>query len=310
MTQRVSLTLLSLTLLAGSGVGGVAQVYCEPPSIDVELGDAELRTDQNFTCAYNSRVCPIVYADLNNDGVRNPGETVYRGVEAQLTNEAETTVIYTEITDNGENACFAPLTDGETYRVRIPNGSGGSGTNWPSPIMTTDGYDPSFPNIQEFDITTDSGTQLALFGFSPGGITLDVPESVSFGTINTESETQTVETIVNPVEVEDTRGAITNWSVTGTVTDFVSTDTLSTIPVADAFTHTPGTISIQNGSANGITAGNAYTVTSPSDPFTVFQGTTDNGTGLFAIESEIELAVPAFTPAKDYTATITYTLIN
>ena len=309
MTKRVVLGVGIVTLLSGS-VLGAAQVYCEPPAIDVELGDAELRTDQNFTCAYNSRVCPIVYSDTNNNGTREPGETVYRGVEAQLTNEAETTVIYTEITDQGENACFAPLTDGETYRVRIPGGSDGSTNNWPSPILTSTGYEPSFPNIQEFAITTESGTQLAEFGFSPGALLLDVPENVDFGTITTDSTAQTVRTTINPVEVEDTRGALTNWTVTGTVSDFVSTDTESTIPVAGAFTHTPGTISIQNGSANGISAGDVSTVESVTDPFTVFQGTVDNGTGLFAIESEIALEVPAFTPAKDYSATITYTLIN
>ena len=309
MTKRVVFGAGILTLLAGS-LPGMAQVYCEPPAIDVELGDAELRTDQNFTCAYNSRVCPIVYSDTNNNGTREAGETVYRGVEAQLTNADETVVIYTEITDAGENACFAPLTDGEIYRVRIPGGSDGSNDNWPSPIMTSAGYDPSFPNIQEFAITTQSGTQLAEFGFSPGALRLDVPETVSFGTLNTDSVPRTVTTTLNPVEVEDTRGALTNWTVTGVVSDFVSADGQSTIPVAGAFTHVPGTISIQNGSANGISPGNVATVTSTTDPFTVFQGTVDNGVGLFAIESELELEVPPFTPAKDYSATITYTLIN
>lgn len=309
MFWRALFPALAITL-SFSGVAGVAQIYCEPPGIDVTLGDAELRTDQNFTCAYNSRVCPIVYADANNNGTREAGETVYRGVEAQLTNQGETVVVYTEITDEGENACFAPLTDGETYRVRIPAGSNGTTDNWPSPILTSAGYDPNFPNIQEFSITTTSGTQLAEFGFSPGGITLDVPVSVNLGTIQTASTDQTVSAIINPVEVEDTRGAITNWTVTGTVTDFVSQDAQSTIPVGGAFTHIPSTISIQNGSANGISGGSTYTVTSPTDPFTVFQGTTDNGNGLFAIESQIELVVPSFTPAKDYEATITYTLIN
>lgn len=296
-----------LTTVMSTGLYAHAQVYCEPPSIDVTLGDAELRTDQNFTCSYNSRICPIVYADADNDATRDAGEVVYRGVEVELTNDTETVVIYTESTDNGENACFAPLTDGETYRVRILNGSG---TNWPSPNINTTGYDPSFPNIQEYSITTTSGTQLAEFGFSPGGITFNVPTTVTLPQVDVSNSDQDSSVVITPITVEDTRDAITDWSLTATVDDFVSVDTQSTIPVANAFENENGSITVTNGLANGISAGNRYTITGTTDPFTVMTGTNTNGTGLFSIDSTITLTIPPFTPAKSYNSVITYTLTN
>ncbi len=306
MSVRLVPALLTISLM-NLGLYTHAQVFCEPPAIDVELGDAELRTDQNFTCSYNSRICPIVYSDSNNDGVRDPGELVFRDVAVELTNEAETNIIYTENTDNGENACFAPLTDGTTYRVRILNGSG---TNWPSPQITTPGYDPSFPNIQEYDVTTTTGTQLAEFGFSPGGITLNVPTDVTLLGVTTDDEDQDTSTIISPIEVEDTRSGVTDWSVTGVVENFVSTDSLTTIPIANAFDSNPGTITIISGSADGISGGSGYTVSGTTDPFTVIQGQNNNGLGEFNIEHGITLTVPSYTPAKDYDSTLTYTLIN
>lgn len=306
MTQKILPVFILLSVL-GSVLYAHAQVFCEPPSIDVTLGDAELRTDQNFTCSYNSRICPIVFSDTNNDGVRDAGELVFRGVEVELTNDTETNIIYTEYTDNGENACFAPLTDGTTYRARVLNGSG---SNWPSPIMTTTGYDANFPNIQEFDITTASGTQLAEFGFSPGGITLNVPTSVTLPQVSTSVDAQDTTTIINPIEVEDTRSAVSDWSVTGVIDNFVASDSSATIPIATNFTSTPGTITVLSGTGDGISGGSSFEVTSTSDPFTVFQGQNNNGNGEFNIEQSITLSVPPYTPAKDYTSTITYTLIN
>jgi hypothetical protein len=296
-----------LTIVFGFSLPINAQVYCEPPSIDVELGDAELRTEQNFTCAYNSRICPIVYSDTNNNGTRENGENVFLGVDVDITNQAETTVIYQETTDNGENACFAPLIDGETYRVRVLNPGN---SNWPSPTMTSSGYSPAFPNIQEFTITNNSGSVLAEFGFSPGGITLNVPEDADFADISVKNISQNATTIVNPIKVVDTRAAISNWSVTGVVENFVSVDTQTTIPVANAFTSTPGAITVTGGTLNGITAGNIHTVTSTTNPFTVMSGANSNGLGEFDISQSITLSVPSFTPSKEYNSVLTYTLVN
>jgi SdrD B-like domain/WxL domain surface cell wall-binding len=301
VSQLLLLAFLTLPIPAS------AQVYCEPPAIDLNLGDAELRTDQNFTCAYNARICPIVFSDVNNNGTRETGELIFNGVDVDITNQSETTVIYQETTDNGENACFAPLTDGTTYRVRVLNPGG---SNWPSPIMTSTGINVTYPNIQEFEIDTQSGTILAEFGFSPGGITFNVPTSVTFPAITTKNTAENTTTIVNPIVVEDTRGVITNWTVTGVVENFESTDTQSTIPVANKFTSEPGTISIINGSTNGITKGNNHTVTSTTNPFTVFSGSNNNGNGEYSISQSITLSVPEFTPAKSYESVITYTLIN
>jgi hypothetical protein len=301
--------LLIIAIFAPS-ISTQSQVFCEPPEINVSLGDAELRTDQNFTCAYNARICPVVFSDTNNNGIKDTGEIIFRGVEVQLTNTAETTVFYNETTDNGENACFAPLSDGETYHVRIPNLVNGNISNWPSTIITTTGNTPTSPNIQQYTVSTTTGTQIAYFGFSPGAITFNVPTSVVFPDSETKNIEQTTQTVVNPIVVNDTRGSITGWSITGVVENFVSVDNLATIPVANGFTSTPGNITINSGTTTGITAGALKTVTSSTNPFTVFQGQNNNGVGQFSISQGISLKIPPVTPSKDYRSVITYTLVN
>src|SRR5262249_40356584 len=61
-------------------------------STEVTLGESDIRTDINFGYQGNSSISGFVFEDLNNDGVRQPGEPGIAGVPIILTG--------TDIADN------------------------------------------------------------------------------------------------------------------------------------------------------------------------------------------------------------------
>ncbi|NJL97038.1 hypothetical protein HC864_04490 [Candidatus Gracilibacteria bacterium] len=262
--------------------------------LDLEVSDAELRTDQDFSCNFNARICPIVFSDDNQDGIRDSGDATLEGITVTLSDPSETTIYYTIETDGGENTCFEPLADGQSYLVRV--------TTPPTPFLTTGS------ETATYTIDSGSGIQTPLFGYSNGEIDLNVPSSLTFPSQATSSIDQTASVTLSYVEVIDTRVGSPGFSVTATVDNFESIAS-NTIPIADAFTSTPQSINVISGQTSGLTPGSQKTVTSISDPFTVMEASSGNGTGTYQIDDVFDLIVPAFTPADTYNSVITFTVI-
>lgn len=301
--SRISLVvfLVSISLVGfmSFGLNGQSQETCDnlQPSnnqLDLTLSDAELRTDQDFSCNFNARICPIVFSDDDGDGLRDTGEVALEGVTVVLSDPGETTTYYTIETDSGENSCFEPLADGQSYLVRV--------TTPPTPFLTTGSETASFT------IGSDSGIQTPLFGYSNGQINLNVPASITFPSRTTQSVADTTSVTLSFVEVIDTRLGSPGFSVTATIDDLTSVAS-DTIPVANAFTSTPQTVNVINGVGTGVTPGPQKTVTSTSDPFTVIEASAGNGTGTYQIDDAFDLIVPPFTPAGTYNSVITFTVI-
>jgi hypothetical protein len=287
-------------VLAGLSLRGNADTLCDVltpgnATIAVTLTDAELRTDQNISCAYISRICPDIFLDNNGNGIKDGIDSNIAGLTVRLMNATETAIIAQYTSDTEYNTCFAPLSDATTYRVRI--------FTPPTPFSTTGG------DFRNYTITNGSGITLAPFGYSNGALSLTVPASVTFPTTTTRGVDQTVSTVVPTITVSDTRLAAPGWTVTATVENFVSTDTLTTLPIANAFTSDPQTITTLSGSSSGITRGATKTVISTTDPFDVISAATTNGTGEYTLNDNISLIVPKLTPAKTYQSVITFTII-
>lgn len=305
LLSRIYCAFLMLSIMCGICISltipTVAQsVVCDtlfpnPATISANLTDAELRTDQNFECNYISRLCPDLFIDSNNNGSKDQGEGNYAGVTVQLLSIDETT-IYQQITvDATNNNCFFPLVNNRSYRLRVPNP--------PTPFSTTGG------NSQDYTITNESGIVFIPFGYSTGTLNLEVPPSVTFPSRSTASISQTTDTNLNSIELIDTRLSQAGWSVTATVENFISSDTLSTLQVSNAFTASPVTVRTISGSPNGISLSGQYTITSTTDQFSIISATPGFGTGTYEIDTNISLIVPPFTPAKNYESVIVVTVI-
>jgi hypothetical protein len=66
---------LSINFVTG---GGFRCPYLEPLGglRNISLSDAEFRTDQDFYCNYESKICPVVFEDTDNDGQLDQNESL------------------------------------------------------------------------------------------------------------------------------------------------------------------------------------------------------------------------------------------
>jgi hypothetical protein len=280
------------------GVFGFSQVVCDNLSpennqIDVNLSDAELRTDQDFSCNFNARICPIVFSDNNNDGIKNGSDISLLGIPIRLSSLDETVIYSTISTDASGNACFEPLADGQDYLVRV--------LAPPSPYLTT------ISDNLSFSISSSSGIQLAMFGYSSGNITLNAPSTMTFPSTVTKNVAETVSKELSYIEVVDTRIGSPGFVVTATVQNFISGS--DQISIVDSWTSDPQTVQVITGSGNGLTPGATKTVTSDTDPFSVIEASSGNGLGTYRINDIFDLTIPAFTPIGNYESIITFTVI-
>jgi hypothetical protein len=98
--------------------------------------------------------------------------------------------------------------------------------------------------------------------------------------------------------------------LTATTSDFAS-QTLQdvSIPVANAFKNSPGSVTINEGQTNGVNIGDLKTINSVTDNMSIFSGSTGNSKGNYQISTTITLTVPSFSRATSYQSTYTYTII-
>ncbi len=277
------------------------KVYCDIISPtggerNLTLADAELRANQDFRCVYQASLCPVVFEDVNSNGVYDSGvDTLKTGVQILLQNSGDNAVL-ASITSNNTTQCFPNLLHGRDYRLNISSPpTGVSTTGGDSKIQTV-----SYQNNQK---TVE-------FGYANGSIILNVPASVVLPAIKVDSKPNDVSTLISPIQVIDTRLANPGWTVTASVNDFTSQAIPDSIlRVANAFKSSPKSVTVNDGSIGGITIGDQKTVNSTIDTMNIFAGTVGNSKGNYQIDTNITLTVPSLTRASSYESVYTYTII-
>jgi hypothetical protein len=270
----------------------------------IVLSDAELRTDQDFTCNYQAQICPIVFEDANINGTKETVENIYNNIIVEL-RRAEDNFLVGTITTNpnlSEYECFTELGSGQLYNVIV--------TNPPTAFSTTSGDSISIES------TLLTAKQNVSFGYSEGGILIDASPQVFFPNISVQNQDAVVQTNIPFVEVRDLRSANLPWSVTATSTDFNSIAVQGIVlPIEQRLTLKPGTVTVVNrpgGASQGasfINRGGNYTVQSTSDQAGIFNTGATNGTGQYRINVNVDYLVPAYSPVSNYQAVVTFVLI-
>jgi len=299
---NASLSSSSFTTLIDNMANSLSlKVFCDVISPsggerNLNLSDAEIRAGQDFRCNYQASICPIVFEDINTNGVYNFGiDTLKIGVQILLQDSAGITTLGT-ITSNNTTQCFPNLLHGKDYRVNIsapPTGVSTTGGDTKNQVVS---YRENQINVE--------------FGYSNGAIILNVPPSVVLPAITVDSKPNDVSTVISPIQVIDTRLANPGWTLTATVNDFTSLAIPDSIlRVANAFKNTPGTVIINNGQTSGIAIGNQKTIATDLDAMSIFAGAAGNSQGNYQINTNITLTVPSLTRATSYQSIYTYTII-
>jgi hypothetical protein len=262
---------------------------------NVTLSDAELRTDQDFTCNYQPKICPIVFLDLNNNGIKDSGETNSAGQSIELLRGDGTTVVTTLTTDAGGNNCFDSLAGGGTeYKIRNIN---------PLTIYSTTGL-----NTKTTLVSSSTTTTTIYFGYSAGILTMTAPSTTTFQTRNTQTTSQTSCAAINPIQVTDSRITNPGWSLSATIDNFIAPAQQANISVSNKLSMNPGNINIISGQS-GTQQGIGKTVVSTTDPVSIMYSGAGSGLGVYEIDLGLCLQLDPYTPAGNYQSTITYTLI-
>ena len=260
------------------------------------LSDAELRTGQDFACNYQARLCPIVYDDIDSNGIYNSNiDILTSNVLVQL-QSSDGIATYSTITTNNSLQCFENLAHGRNYRLNIPTP--------PTGDSTTGG------NFQSKLINYSTSQNVVEFGYTNGSLILNVPESVFLPSIDVSSTDTFTSNDISPIQVIDTRLANPGWTLTSTVNDFVSTTNNNIIiPVANAFRNTPGSAQINYGQSTGISIGDQKTINSTTDIIPIFSSSPGASLGSYQISTNIRLTVPPFSRATSYQTQYIYTII-
>jgi uncharacterized repeat protein (TIGR01451 family) len=262
---------------------------------NVTLSDAELRTDQDFTCNYQPKICPIVFLDLNNNGIKDAGEANSAGQSIELLRNDGITIVTTIVTDALGNNCFQSLAGGGTeYLVRNAN---------PLTVYSTTGI-----NIKSTLVSSSSTTTTIYFGYSAGILTMTAPTTTTFQTRNTQTTSQNSCANINPIQVSDSRITNPGWSLSATIDNFIAPAQQANISVANKLSMNPGIVNVISGQI-GPQQGGGKTVTSTTDPVSVMYSGGSSGLGVYEIDLGLCLQLDPYTPAGNYQSTITYTLI-
>lgn len=262
----------------------------------IDLQDAELRTDQDFTCNYNAEVCVELFMDLDEDGVFNNADYRIGGETINILRNNETTPFTSIQNTIAGTDCFGTLRNGIQYSINIPTP--------PTPISTTGG------NTQIQDIFFESGTTTLQFGYSSGDLTLTTDETLSFGSFATsDTITQRCATVTS-VTVSETRLGIPGYSITATISDFEYQNSSERITIAERLTSTPGSITVISGDPQDApTIGIAKTATSTQDPLPIMSAGTGLGFGTYSADVQFCLNVPAYSLAGNLESIITFTAV-
>jgi hypothetical protein len=260
---------------------------------NVNLGDAELRADQDFTCNYTAKVCVNIFQDDNVNGIQDNGESRIAGVTIDLLTQDESSIVYNLISTSTGTQCFEPLQNNTIYRIRVMNP--------PTPYSTTGG------DYQDVGVTYQSGIRSINFGYGTGSISLSAEHNVTLGNIQVSPNTQNICTVIHDIQVIDTRLNKPGWSVNATVNDFVDqSDSSNIITSAGRVQLTPQTLTVVGGSDAGVFPGQTKTISSTSDPAQVFSATSSNGNGTYKTNMQVCLSVPPFTKLGQYTTTVNF----
>jgi hypothetical protein len=292
-----------LTITADSSTTLTVQLFCDSivPATGVRnitLSDAELRTDQDFTCNYDAAICPVVFEDANLNAQKDETENIYDAITVELRRASDNSLVGTILTDTNAVGlqCFEDLASGVFYDVIV--------TNPPTTFSTTG------PDTLQVEASVLVLEQPTYFGYSDGGVLLDATPEVFFPGLTISPQDVLVSTVIPFVEVRDLRSANLPWTVSGVVTDFNGTiNPSNTLPIGNRFTTIPQTITAASGDSQIITRGSEYTVTSTIDPTDIFSTGSNDGNGQYSISVDIEYNVPAYSTNDAYQSTVTFTLI-
>lgn len=264
-----------------------------------DLSDAELRTDQDFSCNYTARICPVVFEDINGNRAKNLSEPLFDGTIVELRRQS-TNSLLTSLTVNSATTqpqCFDNLASGEMYTIIV--------SNPPTPYNTVG------QNSTPVQATVLILNQFLYLGYtqSSGIITLDASPSVSFPAIIVSNNEQQVTTSVPFVEVNDQRSGNVPWSVSSVMSNFQRQTITNILPINNRFTFNPDTITVIQGNESVITRGNSKTIQSDQDSADIFNTGGFDGSGQYSISVDIDYNVPAGASGGNYQGEITFTLI-
>lgn len=292
------------------GVSGVVCSYLnpDPSQRSMQIGDVELRTDQDFTCNFVPRICPSVFLDLNSNGDRDGTESLENGVAIDLYTKGGTVPIKSIITTNVLNAsCFEDLAANTSYEVKIPS---------PLTIYPTTGGNT-------VEVTTGESSTLILvkFGYNSGGtLSLQMPVGVSFSGLSVKAEDQLTDTDITPIVVNDSRGGSLGWTVTCQVPrnfELISNPS-QTLSVSNRLSNRPKTfqtnegqiINKTNDSNNNL--GNVTTIEATSGNGSIFsmaQAGVGSGFGITNIATNLQYNLPAYSLAGEFQTSLVCTVV-
>jgi hypothetical protein len=291
------------------GVSGIICSYLnpDPSQRSMQIGDVELRTDQDFTCNFVPRICPSVFLDLNSNGDRDGAETLENGV-VDLYTKGGTTPIKSITTTNVLNgSCFETLAANASYEVKVPS---------PLTIYPTTGGNT-------VEVTTGESTALisVKFGYSSGGtLSLGMPPGVSFSGLSVKSEDQLTNTDITPIKVTDSRGGSLGWTVTCQVPrNFELTlNPSQTLPVINRLSNRPSTFQTNGGQIiNKINDSNnnlgnnttIQSITGNGSVVSMAQAGIGSGFGVTNIATNLQYNLPAHSLAGEFQTSLVCTVV-
>jgi hypothetical protein len=276
----------------------------------LNLNDAEIKTDQNFICNYQAKICVYVFIDNNSNNSIDTTDSLIAGINVKLSGNSDGTAVATiptTATKDGSNnwipICFTPLLAGKNYDVTLLSNPGGIASN-----NLGDGISQKAVAIS-FGVITKN----LYFGFNPnsGSVSITADSSTTFGSVDVKNYSQNTCGTTSNIQVIDTRNTDPGWLVSAVVDDFVlPSGTNKKLFVGSNLTAQPQNLIIVQNLDNGSnrTLGNSHTVSSTTDPITVMQTTASNGQGTTKSQMQACLDVPSYSPMGTYTSIITFTV--
>ncbi len=153
-------------------------------------------------------------------------------------------------------------------------------------------------------------------GVTAGSVGIAAPASISFPSGTASSSAQTLNISGGQFTVEDLKGATAGYYTTVSISDLTSgSDTIAKANVS--ITVSGGTVSLVAGNANaavtvptsGGTIGAGYVAMGSA--VTMLQRSDTGGiNGKYGVTPDLRINVPAYTPAGNYSGTLTFTLIE
>ncbi|NUP30815.1 MAG: hypothetical protein HOU01_03750 [Streptomycetaceae bacterium] len=297
--QALPAQLYSLNVANGNLTGGVQIVDQVPPgtyTVKVESDAPQSKTSNSFTV---TGVPPVTASasptsgDLGQATVVSGDNWVKNGnvtLQGQKSDGSATTDAPVTVATDANGHFSSPYTVNDKNTAKINVSGGGKSANA--------AYTPKFG--QQLAQNT-SGT------VNSGGLSFQqAAAGIQLSPITLNGKPQTMTGALNQVAVQDFRGDVLGWDLTGQITDFTNPEKGGVIP-ANSFTWKP-----------------ACAVTNPASPSQVVTGSEGNAGllckqnanapgvvsgGEFTADASTKLAVPAWQLSGTYTATLTLTLI-